>query len=197
MLAGNATGLACLPTELLLEIISRFPSPPLKASMFYCLTVGGKELTERSAALVSLSQTCKAYRQIFLPMVWEKLEAFQCTDPNIEVRPELPEWQQNVTSEIVRQLQTVTIKDPALADHVQSVSFTLTESAQNLYPWIAKSLSMLPRLTTVQIFGLEFKGSEEALQRAFENILVPSVQTLAIPNSAHVIFSSFPNVLNV
>ncbi len=89
--------------------------------MFYCLTVGSKELTERSAVLTSLSQTCKAYRQIFLPMLWEKLEAFQCTDPNIEVRPELPEWQQKITSAIVRQLETVTIRDPALADHVQCV----------------------------------------------------------------------------
>ncbi|PBK71198.1 hypothetical protein ARMSODRAFT_954971 [Armillaria solidipes] len=194
---ANATGLACLPTELLLEIISQFPSPPLKASMFYCLTVGGKELTERSAVLVSLSQTCKAYRHRFLPMVWEKLEAFQCTDPNVEVHPELPEWQQNVTSAIVRQLETVTIRDPALAYHVQSISFTLTESAQGLYPWIAKCLPLLPRLTTVQIFGLEFKGSENALRGAFEDVLVPSVQTLAIPNSAHVIFPSFPNVLNV
>ncbi|KAK0217136.1 hypothetical protein IW262DRAFT_1464166 [Armillaria fumosa] len=197
MLNNATSGLACLPIELLLEIISLFPSPPLKASMFYCLTVGGRELTERSTVLVSLSQTCKAYRQIFVPMLWEKLEAFQCTDPNVEVHPELPEWQQKVTSAIIRQLETVTIRDPALADHVQSVSFTLTESAQGLYPWIAKCLPLLPRLTTVQIFGLEFKGSENALRGAFEDVFVPSVQTLAIPNSAHVIFPSFPNVFNV
>ncbi|KAK0186731.1 hypothetical protein F5146DRAFT_1227324 [Armillaria mellea] len=197
MVANVASGLACLPTELLLEIISQFPSPPLKASMFYCLTVSGRDLTERSAVLVSLSQTCKAYRHIFLPMLWEKLEAFQCTDPNVEVHPELPEWQQKVTSTIVRQLETVTIRDPALTDHVQSITFTLTESAQNLYPWIAKCLPLLPRLATIQIFGLEFKGSDNALRGAFEDVLVPSVKTLAIPNSAHVIFPSFPNVLNI
>ncbi|KAG7441404.1 uncharacterized protein BT62DRAFT_486599 [Guyanagaster necrorhizus] len=194
---ANATGLARLPTELLLEIISHFPSPPLKASMFYCLIVGGKELTERSAALVSLSQTCKTYRQIFLPLLWEKLEAFQCTDPKVEVRPDLPEWQKKVTGDIIRQLETVTIRDPALADHVQSVSFTLTEYSQDLYPRIAQCLPLLPRLTTVQIFGLEFKGSTDALRGAFENVVVPSVTTLAIPNGGHVVFPSFPNVLNI
>jgi hypothetical protein len=74
---GQTSAFLSLASELLLEILSYFPPVPKRAwiresdaylSSLYC---------ERPNVLRALSQTCRAARKFFLPLLWERLEV--CT----------------------------------------------------------------------------------------------------------------------
>ena len=69
-------GLATVPSELLLEIVSYFPEISLEHILDSLQTLP-VEYRERFAALRALSQTCKELRSVVLPLAWNHLEA--CT----------------------------------------------------------------------------------------------------------------------
>ncbi|KAK0458275.1 uncharacterized protein EV420DRAFT_1544638 [Desarmillaria tabescens] len=91
LLAGraNMTGLPVLPNELL-EILSYWPSIPIPAKN---RRVFSEKYMPRFGALLALSQTCRSLRNVFLPLLI------------------LP-WEKEVATELVRQLEVVTIRDP-------------------------------------------------------------------------------------
>lgn len=68
-----------LPNEIWLEILSYFSSvriPTLKISHAPLLS---SSTLERAHALRALSQTCRAFRALFLPELWERFEV--CATP--------------------------------------------------------------------------------------------------------------------
>ncbi len=110
---ANIAGLAAVPSELLVNIISHFSCIPVpdKGPYHRCLP---PQLLERFETLQSLSQTCRRLRSVVLPIMWEKIE--------VEVRS-LPGKDQGypkrLATELVRQLEVVTVRDPTLAHYVR------------------------------------------------------------------------------
>jgi len=66
-----------LPLELLTEILSYFECLPVPITYRSCFILHSAESSrylERSDVLRSLSQTCKLWRTMFFPLLWERLE---------------------------------------------------------------------------------------------------------------------------
>ena len=121
MLAGpvNVCGFPSLPVELLLEVTShlvRVPIPSYKQSVY-----DARYLAHHNT-LRSLSQTCRSLRRIFLPHVWRCIEvcASKWTENEQDLgRNILKIISKDIATELVRQLEIVTIRDPSLAQYVQ------------------------------------------------------------------------------
>ena len=121
MLAGpvNIRGFPSLPVELLLEVTShlvRVPIPSYKLSLY-----PARYLAHHNT-LRSLSQTCRSLRSIFLPHVWRRIEvrASKWIDnEGNSGRKILKTIYKDIATELVRQLEIVTIRDPTLAQYVQ------------------------------------------------------------------------------
>lgn len=115
----NTTGLASLPTELHLEVIRYLPDideymPFPEGAVF------SKKYLERSATLFALSQTCRSLRSVFLPLTWQRLDVYACQralDDLSNLRR--IRWQRELATELVRQCEIVTIRDPTLAQYVK------------------------------------------------------------------------------
>lgn len=126
----NTKGLVVLPDELFLEIASHIPSMPLPTR--YPLK-GEPELEgyqARHMTFASLTQTCRSLRRVFLKHLWQRIEVVDGMQtptgplPTSAIRSRLRP--KNVKSrlfsrELVRQLEVVTIREPALAQYVRSV----------------------------------------------------------------------------
>ncbi|KAK0200096.1 hypothetical protein DFS33DRAFT_217786 [Desarmillaria ectypa] len=196
-------GLPSLPIELLLEIFSYWPSIPISwpesPALFPNIYL------ERSHTIRALTQTCTSLRAILLPLAWQNLEACASRDlrnegrPSRRSKPSLAEkYGDEVATELVRQAEIVTIRNPSLATHVQTVSVTLTKIyATRVFEEFARCLTLLPNIKTLQIFGLEFAGAETKLSRAFASVILPSVRRLAVPHEGVALFPSVPNVLDI
>ncbi|KAK0458272.1 uncharacterized protein EV420DRAFT_388953 [Desarmillaria tabescens] len=203
--AANAarTSLPSLPVELLLEIFSYWPSipiswpdsPPLFPNIYL----------ERSYTIRSLTQTCTSLRARLLPLAWQNLEA--CASRNLQKESRSRRGQylylterygREVATELVRQAEIVTIRNPSLVTYVQTVSVTLTKvHAAQVFEEFARCLALLPNVKTLQIFGLDFKVAETRLSRAFASVILPSVRRLAVPHEGVVLFPSVPNVRDI
>ncbi|KAK0227377.1 hypothetical protein EDD85DRAFT_974958 [Armillaria nabsnona] len=162
---ASITGLPVLPNELLLEILSYWPSIPIPAKD---RRVFSERYMQRFHALLALSQTCRSLRNVFLPLVWERLEARVSRKPLLPPlyhRKLILPWKKEVGTELVRQLEVVTIRDPTLAVYIHTISMTLSRfSADTVYLELAQCLALLPNLHTLQICGT---GSSKALYEAF------------------------------
>jgi len=116
--AFNSIGLAALPNEIYYEILSNVPAVQIlvdtdedDASVDH----------DRRFTLSALSQTCRSLRQFFLPHLWERIELYKGMriDGGVAfstVKGEL------LIKELARQLETPTMRNTDLAQHVRCVS---------------------------------------------------------------------------
>lgn len=74
-------GIAALPSELLLEIVSYFTEISIADIRRNPRTLP-VEYRERFSTLKALSQTCKDLRSVCLPLAWERLEACTTAGPS-------------------------------------------------------------------------------------------------------------------
>ena len=119
----NTSGLAVLPNELLLEIVSYLPSLPALS--------GNHEYKDAMAYMkqrdlfLALSMSCRHLRRFFRPYVWRRLEVTSgmCIRQTTLHRGSGKEGDVAYATELVRQLEVVTIRDPSLAEYVQYVFF--------------------------------------------------------------------------
>ena len=117
----NTSGLAVLPDELLLEIVSYLPSPPaLSKKHEYQDAVA---YMQQRDLFLALSVTCRRLRQFFRPYVWRRLEVTSGMRIGETTLYPTSGKEGNVAyaTELVRQLEIVTIRDPSLAGYVQYV----------------------------------------------------------------------------
>lgn len=124
----NSLGLAGLPNELFLEIMSHIPVYSLPKLNW----IKDKYEPDRHFTLVSLSQTCQALRAFFLQHAWRRLEV---RDGQKTIRGDLAKsqlmWRGPIRrrkrgryrclhlEEAARQLEMVTVRNPSLAEYVQ------------------------------------------------------------------------------
>jgi len=113
----NTTGLATLPDELLLEILSYYPESEPDPKEEY-----GKEEADahfaRRERLIALSQTCRNLRRFLRPYIWRRIEVF--TGMRVSTG-EILDTPETLALELIRQLEIVTVRDPELADYVKYI----------------------------------------------------------------------------
>lgn len=112
-----------LPWELLIEIISyfeRLPIPITTKTNFHPSPYGvdlmpseSSQYLERTDALRALSQTCRLWRNIFFPLLWERLEA--CLTHSSTAA-----WYKVYGESLIRKSSLVA-ENPGIASHVRCV----------------------------------------------------------------------------
>ena len=117
----NTRGLPTFPVELLLEILSHTSEATVPIPNKIAKPLPPKYL-ERTTALRTLSQLCRSLRSMALPALWEKIEAWATTS---EYAPHTLHrctgWHKNIATDLIAQLETVTIRAPSLASYVRYV----------------------------------------------------------------------------
>ncbi|KAJ7185903.1 hypothetical protein C8R46DRAFT_881137 [Mycena filopes] len=184
----NTSGLPVLPVELLHEIVSHLPCTPIPCLSWHVLS--GDHLA-RSTALRALSETCQRLRSVFLAHAWSHVEvcASAKISPSYKFRGRPGErrnmWSMklaiDLARELVRQTEILTVRNPALAPEVRTLSVALSESsADTLFPEFLRSLSLLPNLETLQIIRAPYAYEKSTWLSAFEKhkFNFPSIRTL-------------------
>jgi len=115
-------GLLDLPDELLLEILSHYPSLLALAS-----SSDIDQHMARRDALCALSQTCRKLWRFFRPFIWNSVDVCMGMQvlsgtTRLPIRhPNRKDAQAPFYRELYRQLDVVTMHDPSLAKHVRCV----------------------------------------------------------------------------
>jgi len=134
-IAFNDVGLPALPDELLLFIVSFFPTCRIPEET--------RELPENGVAprhktLLVLTMTCRALRRVCLPLLWQRIEArvgMEGVDNIIDTHGQ--HWttkgvpflsDKGLACEVLRQLETATIREPKYATYVKYVVVPASKS---------------------------------------------------------------------
>ncbi|KAF8060831.1 hypothetical protein FPV67DRAFT_1587292 [Lyophyllum atratum] len=203
VLAGpvNTTGLPALPVELLLETISYFPTIPIP--------IVGDDMystsyLDRPQLCRALSQTCRSLRSRFLPLSWQRIEVCVTTrkKPKNKSASQLASCKRYFATELVRQLEIVTIRDPSLAAYVKIVNVRLSDvSSDRVMVELVRCLELFPNLHTVQLLEMKYDyrtgicstGIYSNIRDAFRGKQFSSVHTLVVPSFiGEDILHSFP-----
>jgi hypothetical protein len=118
--AVNTHGFAALPDEIYLEIVSQIPSvdiPTLIHSESY-----PKIRRSRHETLLSLTQTSRSLRSFFWRYLWQRIEVregMKFGDKNDTLKKSVGASSKKYSTELVRQLEFVTIRYPLLAQYVK------------------------------------------------------------------------------
>ncbi|KAJ7588324.1 hypothetical protein C8J56DRAFT_67920 [Mycena floridula] len=200
----NHQGLPALPTEMLLEISSHY-------AIFDVTRVSDHRMLpakylEYRAALKALSQTCKSLRSVFLPILWQRIEA--CASPVLSAettsrselrmtQPARESLQRYITKALLEQMETVTVRNPALAQQVRIFhAIILDLSYETTLPAIAECMKQLPNLQTVYFVGHDLQkfGSMCSLvSRTFREFTYPSVRNVVLFDQCNPMLYSFPD----
>ncbi|GLB36745.1 hypothetical protein LshimejAT787_0310320 [Lyophyllum shimeji] len=180
----NTTGFPALPAELLLGIIPHIPCLPVPALPKDL----EKTYADRAKLLRGLSQMCRSLRRAFLPVVWERIETLQ---RNASAK--------SLATELIRQLEIVTVRDPVLAAYVKIVNVKLTYySCDTVMEEFARCLALFRNLETIQIlYTSGYCPNIVDTQAAFKDRQFPLVRTVVIPGYAAAILQSCPGAQSV
>ncbi|KAJ7783971.1 hypothetical protein DFH07DRAFT_210390 [Mycena maculata] len=177
-----------LPTELLMETVKYYPA--LLSSVDACVEgVAGHQYCGNDT-IRALSQTSRTLRDIFLPVLWERVNVtFTLRNrPKRKIRTRAKMLERRM-----RGIQ----KTPQVATYIRSLSITLEEC--HLGNWqplshFIRVLGLLPNLRNLTILG-GLKGEMITVAKtACQGKVYPSVVTLALPDGLAPILHSFPHV---
>ncbi|KAJ7463037.1 hypothetical protein FB451DRAFT_1266706 [Mycena latifolia] len=161
-----------LPTELLCDIVSYHRDPFTFESPLLRQEHGFQDRQDRHQVLRSLSQSCSRLRAIFLPLLWERLDA----EAKFQAHPTESE------------LKTL------IFPYIKSVHVSLQHATMETIFAMLEFLGALPNLAALQIYQLP-ADLMAIMIYAFKGVVIPTVTTLCVPDSsAPAICSSFPNV---
>ncbi|KAJ7147662.1 hypothetical protein C8R43DRAFT_528332 [Mycena crocata] len=168
-----------LPTEILLEILSYHHTTPVPYERW---RLAGDILFGRFAVLRALSQTCRTFRNIFLPLVWENVEA---VDDDRRGR-HIPVLQRRMMG---------ILKTPSLPRCVRTLLVSLTLSAPNwnFFTVFARFIQATPNLSGLHIVDVSQRHAG-ALSGALLSQSFPSIRELTIPALLAGSLSAFPNI---
>jgi hypothetical protein len=198
-----------LPSELLLEIVSHFPTI-LIDEIIANPRILPVAYRERFASLRALSQTCRELREVCLPLAWERLEA--CTTADNRQSMFFKEVGNNLERKCNGLMQSTHLLPHVrcvIATEIQSVGVILTfwlpilirivtvsltrYQTSTILPAFANCLAVLPNLHTIQVVHAHSQMTT-AIKTAFEGHTFPSVRTIIVPSCAHEILRRCPGV---
>ena len=137
--AVNTRGFAALADEIYLEILSYIPSVPIPTPEFHSESY--PEIRRfRHETLLTLSQTSRSLRRFCWRYLWQRIEVregmrigkFHLKRPLCLGKSSDETEHKKYATELVRQLEIVTVRNPHLAQYVKSV-FCLNYSYINLF----------------------------------------------------------------
>jgi len=118
----NAVGLPALPDELFLLIVSFFPTLRIPEETRGLHDNG---YAPRHKTLLVLTMTCRALRRVCLPLLWQRVEARAGMQSVADIIPTHGGSRlihdKSLSREVLRQLATVTVREPKYAVYVQYV----------------------------------------------------------------------------
>jgi len=176
--------------ELFNEILSYFRTLP---STYYAATQDVCSLNryrERSDFLRALSQTSRTLRSIALPLLWARLDAWYV--PNRAKGT----WYKYMMLELKRKADGVR-KTKHLHSYIQVLTFQITKSSLEDALSSLTALLKVPTLANLRTIHVIDCDSPGPLTKALSGVKLPSVRTVIVPNSAHGVLRSCPNVVEV
>ncbi|KAF8887460.1 hypothetical protein CPB84DRAFT_1786891 [Gymnopilus junonius] len=204
-----------LPVELLLEILSYFPRPvdPLSTER-WCTLFDDADASEYLAwrkTLLSLSQTCRHWREVFWTQLWRCIEV--CEEMHTEEHGKLSKGhpyyvarnatiERRFNSELVRQLEVVTVRDPCLADYVKIINVEVVEfSIKKVLIELARCLSLFPNLRDIKLQILKTQQTEISLasivRSVFSEHKYMQIRSVGVCNMSYPLLSSCPEARHV
>lgn len=118
---SNNLSICSLPVELILHVISFIPGLPVPFRDYESIP---HDYASRLETLISMSQTCQWLRNTVSPYVWRSFEVY--IPIKIGARPfgrskqgRTKKWQKTIATELVRQAEITTIRDPSRAQFVE------------------------------------------------------------------------------
>ncbi|KAF9482367.1 hypothetical protein BDN70DRAFT_829306, partial [Pholiota conissans] len=197
----NIQGLPCLADEIYLEIMSHLPAFPLPTDH------NDEDIAlygDRRLALDALSQTCRSLRRVFLRYRWQRIEVYQRMSLGRKPLPKIRYKNQNLDQkaisntkryvvELLRQLETVTIREPALAELVNVMDIIVADySPDTVLEELARCIALMPNLHTVQIY-FDINNSH-LTRRAFSTYIFPQIRTAYLSTNASFFLDHCPNI---
>ncbi|KAF8159182.1 hypothetical protein B0H34DRAFT_747703 [Crassisporium funariophilum] len=192
-----------LPLELLMEILSHFQVLHTHTNLdtnhitiAYSEHIWSLFYLERTDILRSVSQTCKAWRIIFLPLLWERLEACATHSLTTKMFPIFG-------TPLVRKSMFISTR-PELAAHIRSMSVILSwHTAAEVLPAFINAIKAAPNLHTLHVVRLIdmpylLRGRlVDMIKAAFQNHVFPQIRTVVLPSDAGDILRCCPEVETV
>jgi hypothetical protein len=122
--AVNTRGFATLADELYLEIVSHIPAVPIPTSDSIHLESYPEIRRSRHEIFLSLSQTSRSLRRFFWRYLWQRIEVREGMkigdkDDTGTLNGGNGASSKKYATELVRQLEVVTIRNPQLAQYVK------------------------------------------------------------------------------
>jgi hypothetical protein len=122
--SANTRGLSCLADEIYLEILSHLPAFPIPTEH---RETDNELYGHRRRVLDALSQTCRTLRRVFLRYRWQRIEVYDGMDLGRGPRRGMGYEKRlgkvyAVARELIRQLETVTVRNASLAQFVRCVN---------------------------------------------------------------------------
>ncbi|KAF8816629.1 hypothetical protein BYT27DRAFT_7181450 [Phlegmacium glaucopus] len=201
--------LAALADEIYLEILSHIASVPIPTPI--ALLCHPEIRRSRHETLLSLSQTCRSLRRVFLRyLVWQRIEV--CEGMKVGhgkgtlIHPSIV-WDSHAhkkllkayTFELFRQLKIVTVHNPQLAQHVNYIDVFIGEcSCNRVLAELARCLSLFSNLHTIQIDV--FWGSKRVgnlFERAFKKYSYPQIRNVFVMPLSESLLGSCPEARRI
>ncbi|KAF9482388.1 hypothetical protein BDN70DRAFT_875136 [Pholiota conissans] len=195
----NTRGLPCLADELYLEIISYFPAFLLPTKHE---SEDIKKYGDRRIVLDALSQTCRSLRRVSLRYRWQRIEVYDqmqgyaggptmcsVTGNNYKhmKRIERDHKLRRYAEELIRQLETVTIREPALAELVNVLDVMVVDySTHTVLSELARCISIMPNLHTIHI-NIRIKNEEERVPKCFARYTYPQIRTAYVSHASSIL----------
>ncbi|KIM44350.1 hypothetical protein M413DRAFT_443346 [Hebeloma cylindrosporum] len=134
--------------------------------------------------------TCKSWRYLFFPLLWERLEPCLTHSKNVGT------WYKVYGESLIRKSSLV-CENPEIASHVRSMSVILSRySTDTVLPACVRAIEALPNIHTLQIIRTHDKMAT-VLNNHFEGHIFPQVRTITLPGHAHNILRSCPEVRRI
>ncbi|KAF8646023.1 hypothetical protein AX16_007448 [Volvariella volvacea WC 439] len=192
-----------LPVELFNEILSYFPEIPIPTTTIYYTPLLSPVTLERSDALRALSQTCRSFREVLLPLLWQRLDAsairFTTTAQDADTfrRHEIPtNWYLGISQALERKSLGL-LQNPQFAAHVQLVNVTITRcSTSTVLPAFVRCLESLPNVHTLQIVHAHTQMTSH-FKDHFEGHILSTIRTVVLPSHAHNVLRCCPEARKV
>ncbi|KAF8816622.1 hypothetical protein BYT27DRAFT_7033991, partial [Phlegmacium glaucopus] len=205
----NICGFPALADEIYLEIISHIPSVPIPTPISSPLHPEIRRC--RHETLLSLSQTCRSLRRVFVRYLWQRIEVregMKVGDENDTLINPSPFNYRHANQkplkpyavELVRQLEIVTVRNQQLAQYVNYVDVFIGEySCDTVLAEFARCLSLFSNLHTIQIDVV--LGSKRSLgnffERAFKKYSYPQIRNVFVMSLSESLLGSCPEARRI